>query len=57
MKTKFITSLIITLIAAAVLFHFKSQLGILVLPLFVSLVLIVTLWLYRLMEDNDFSDK
>lgn len=46
-------TLLLALLAAAALFHFKSQLGILVLPLFIGLVLFVTLKLYRLMEKDD----
>ncbi|AZQ10543.1 hypothetical protein [Shewanella khirikhana] len=46
-------TLVVALLAAAALFHFKGSLGILVLPLFIALVLFVTLKLYRLMEKDN----
>lgn len=56
MKVKVVLTLLITLIAAAALFHFKSHLGLFVLPLFMALVVFVTLRLYRLLSEDDNRD-
>ncbi|QYJ91846.1 hypothetical protein [Shewanella halotolerans] len=53
MNKTILLTLALTLLAAWVIFHFKSQLGFLVLPLFIVLVLFVTLRLYRLMEKDE----
>ncbi|WP_438679002.1 hypothetical protein [Shewanella sp.] len=53
MNKKILLTLALTLLVAWGIFHFKSALGLLILPLFIALVLCVTLWLYRLMEKND----
>ncbi|QYK06978.1 hypothetical protein [Shewanella zhangzhouensis] len=47
----------LALVGAFVLFHYKTVLGILVLPLFIALVLFVTLRFYRLMEKDDPRDQ
>jgi len=47
----------LTLLFAWGIFHFKTQLGLLILPLFIGLVLFVTLRLYRLMEKDDGSSE
>ncbi|MBT1445483.1 hypothetical protein KJI95_13250 [Shewanella sp. JM162201] len=51
-----ILTVLLALGGAFALFHFKSALGLLVLPLFILLVLFVTLRLYRLMEKDDPQD-
>ena len=53
MNKKILLTLAVTLVAAWGIFHFKAQLGFFVLPLFIILVLYVTLRLYRLMEKDD----
>ncbi|MCG9712180.1 hypothetical protein L1D32_00485 [Shewanella insulae] len=53
MNKTILLTLGLTLLMAWGIFHFKTQLGILVLPLFIVLVLFVTLRLYRLMEKDD----
>lgn len=53
MNKKILITLAITLLFAWGIFHFKAQLGLLILPLFIVLVLFVTLRLYRLMEKDD----
>lgn len=53
MNIKILLTLVLTLVAAWGIFHFKAQLGFFVLPLFIVLVLNVTLRLYRLMEKDD----
>ena len=55
MNKKILLTLALTLALAWVIFHFKAQLGLLILPLFIGLVLFVTLRLYRLMEKDDCS--
>lgn len=58
MDKKTLFTLALTLALAWAIFHFKAQLGLLVLPLFVGLVLFVTLRLYRLMgKDDDSHDR
>ncbi|GIU50057.1 hypothetical protein [Shewanella algidipiscicola] len=57
MNTKLLITLALTLLAAWGIFHFKTQLGLLILPLFIALVLFVTLRLYRLMEKDAPEDK
>ncbi len=52
MNLPILITLAIILIVAWIIFHFKAQLGLLVLPLFIILVLFVTLRLYRLMEKD-----
>ncbi len=56
MNKKILLTLALTLAFAWGIFHFKSQLGLMILPLFIGLVLFVTLRLYRLMEKDDGSD-
>ncbi|MCL1050517.1 hypothetical protein L2755_12895 [Shewanella abyssi] len=56
MNFKSLLTLLAVLLGAWAIFHFKSQLGLLMLPLFFGLVLFVTLKLYRLMEKDD-GDK
>lgn len=53
MNIKTLLTLLVVLVGAWSIFHFKAQLGMLVLPLFFGLVLFVTLRLYRLMERDD----
>ncbi|QYJ84283.1 hypothetical protein [Shewanella aegiceratis] len=53
MNKTILLTLALTLLAAWGIFHFKAQLGFLVLPLFIVLVLFVTLRLYRLMEKDE----
>ncbi|ASF14412.1 hypothetical protein ACE02Y_18440 [Shewanella xiamenensis] len=55
MNKKILLTLALTLALAWGIFHFKAQLGLLILPLFIGLVLFVTLRLYRLMEKDDGS--
>ncbi|QYJ77325.1 hypothetical protein [Shewanella acanthi] len=58
MNKPILLTLALTLVLAWGIFHFKTQLGLLILPLFIVLVLFVTLRLYRLMEkDDDSSDR
>ncbi|MGI2127441.1 hypothetical protein [Shewanella oncorhynchi] len=57
MNKKILLTLALTLLFAWGIFHFKTQLGLLILPLFIGLVLFVTLRLYRLMEKDDGSSK
>jgi len=57
MNKKILLTLALTLLFAWGLFHFKTQLGLLILPLFIGLVLFVTLRLYRLMEKDDGSSE
>ncbi|MCE9678408.1 hypothetical protein LZP69_04245 [Shewanella sp. AS1] len=66
MKLKIIMTLMFTLVLAWVIFHYKAELGIFILPLFILLVVFVTLRLYRLMgyrlmddrlKENDNSQK
>ncbi len=52
MNLPILITLAITLALAWVLFHFKAQLGLFILPLFIILVVFVTLRLYRLMEKD-----
>lgn len=56
MNKHILFTLALTLLAAWGIFHFKSHLGLLILPLFIALVLFVTLRLYRLMEKDDPTD-
>ncbi|MCH1930951.1 hypothetical protein L9G16_12210 [Shewanella sp. A25] len=55
MNKTILLTLALTLALAWIIFHFKTQLGLLILPLFIALVLFVTLRLYRLMEKDDDS--
>lgn len=57
MNKKILLTLALTLLFAWGIFHFKTQLGLLILPLFIGLVLFVTLRLYRLMEKDDGSSE
>ena len=57
MNKKILLTLALTLLFAWGIFHFKTQLGVLILPLFIGLVLLVTLRLYRLMEKDDGSSE
>lgn len=57
MNKKIQLTLALTLLFAWGIFHFKTQLGLLILPLFIGLVLFVTLRLYRLMEKDDGSSE
>ncbi|MCZ4338145.1 hypothetical protein [Shewanella colwelliana] len=52
MNIKILITLVVTLAAAWAIFHFKAQLGLFILPLFMGLVVFVTLRLYRLMEKD-----
>ncbi|GGY91554.1 MULTISPECIES: hypothetical protein [Shewanella] len=53
MKRNIWIPLLLTLAAAWGIFHFKDWLGPLVLPLYIALVIFVTLKFYRLMEKDD----
>ncbi|MDB2385742.1 hypothetical protein N9W21_00165 [Shewanella sp.] len=53
MKLTLLLTLLSALFAAWIIFHFKAQLGLLMLPLFLVLVAVITLILYRLMEKDD----
>ena len=53
MNKKILITLALILIGAWAIFHFKAELGLLILPLFIGLVLFVTLKLYRLMEKDE----
>ncbi|BDM64355.1 hypothetical protein NFHSH190041_18070 [Shewanella sp. NFH-SH190041] len=55
MKFKALLTIVAALLASACLFHFKASLGLLVLPLFMLLVVFVTLRLYMLMAQDDIS--
>ncbi|QYJ99776.1 hypothetical protein [Shewanella psychrotolerans] len=57
MNRNILITLAITLVLAWAIFHFKAELGIFILPLFIGLVAFVTLRLYRLMEKDDTSEK
>ncbi|MGS0681648.1 hypothetical protein ACVBIL_10830 [Shewanella sp. 125m-7] len=57
MNIKTLLTLLGVLLGAWAIFHFKAQLGLLVLPLFFGLVLFVTLRLYRLMEKDEPTDN
>ena len=57
MNKKILLTLALTLLFAWGIFHFKTPLGLLILPLFIGLVLFVTLRLYRLMEKDDGSSE
>ncbi|MCG9696695.1 hypothetical protein [Shewanella sp. Isolate11] len=57
MNLNIIITLAVTLVLAWIIFHFKTQLGLLILPLFIVLVLFVTLRLYRLMEKDNTDDE
>ena len=57
MNKKILLTLALTLPFAWGIFHFKTELGLLILPLFIGLVLFVTLRLYRLMEKDDGSSE
>ncbi|MCG9730755.1 MULTISPECIES: hypothetical protein [unclassified Shewanella] len=57
MNIKTLVTLLVVLLGAWSIFHFKAQLGMLVLPLFFGLVLFVTLRLYRLMEKDEPNGK
>ncbi|MGI2261466.1 hypothetical protein [Shewanella sp. GXUN23E] len=57
MTLRILITVLLALGAAAALFHFKSHLGLLVLPLFMALVVFVTLRLYRLLSQDDASDQ
>ncbi|MFP8844099.1 hypothetical protein ACLILW_10350 [Shewanella baltica] len=57
MNKKILLTLALTLLFVWGIFHFKAQLGLLILPLFIGLVLFVTLRLYRLMEKDDGSSE
>ncbi|WP_299495343.1 hypothetical protein [uncultured Shewanella sp.] len=50
---KALITILISLLAAWGLFHFKSILGIFLFPLFLILVLFITLQLFRMMEKDD----
>ncbi|GIU16215.1 MULTISPECIES: hypothetical protein [Shewanella] len=56
MNKKILLTLALTLLFAWGIFHFKAQLGLFILPLFIGLVLFVTLRLYRLMEKDNNED-
>ncbi|WP_149027209.1 hypothetical protein [Shewanella psychrophila] len=56
MNFKILSTIAITLLLAWAIFHFKTQLGIFILPLFIGLVTFVTLRLYRLMEKDKPED-
>lgn len=56
MNIKLLLTLAGTLLAAWLIFHFKAELGLLVLPLFFGLVTFVTIKLYRIMEKDEPSD-
>ncbi|QDF67131.1 hypothetical protein FJQ87_10850 [Shewanella sp. SNU WT4] len=45
-------TLVLTLVAAYGLFHFKSQLGLFIVPIFMLLVFMVTFTLHRLLESK-----
>ncbi|MCH1919739.1 hypothetical protein L9G15_09865 [Shewanella sp. A3A] len=53
MKKELLFTLLATLGAAWGIFHFKDWLGAMVMPLFLILVVFVTLKLYRLMVSDD----
>ncbi|WP_179079036.1 hypothetical protein [Shewanella sp. UCD-KL12] len=57
MNSKILVTILITLVSAWAIFHFKSELGIFILPLFIALVTFVTLRLYRLMEKDKPEDE
>ncbi|MDR8523775.1 MULTISPECIES: hypothetical protein [Shewanella] len=57
MNFKILLTLAAVLLAAWAIFHFKAQLGLLIIPLFFGLVLFVTLRLYRLMEKDEPGDN
>ncbi|MCK8045418.1 hypothetical protein MSG37_11010 [Shewanella sp. 1CM18E] len=57
MNFKILLTLAAVLLSAWAIFHFKTQLGIFVVPLFFGLVFFVTLRLYRLMEKDEPSDN
>ncbi|MEC4724086.1 hypothetical protein HWQ46_00795 [Shewanella sp. D64] len=53
MNLKILLTLVFTLFIAWGIFHFKAELGLFILPLFIGLVSFVTLRLYRLMEKDE----
>ncbi|WP_299005802.1 hypothetical protein [uncultured Shewanella sp.] len=53
MTIKALITVLLSLLAAWGLFHFKSLLGIFLFPLFLILVLFITFRLYRIMEKDD----
>ncbi|RTR33442.1 hypothetical protein [Shewanella atlantica] len=57
MNLKILITLAITLVLAWAIFHFKAQLGLFILPIFIALVSFVTLRLYRLMEKDAPDDE
>ncbi len=57
MNFKILSTITLTLLLAWALFHFKAELGIFILPLFIGLVTFVTLALYRLMEKDKTKDE
>ncbi|MCJ8302881.1 hypothetical protein [Shewanella sp.] len=57
MNVKILATIAISLLMAWAIFHFKAQLGIFILPLFIGLVTFVTLRLYRLMEKDKPEDE
>ncbi|MCF1428727.1 MAG: hypothetical protein LPD71_12765 [Shewanella sp.] len=57
MKLRILITVLLALAAGATLFHFKSHLGLLVLPLFMVLVVFVTLRLYRLLSQDDADEQ
>ncbi|MPY23800.1 hypothetical protein FM037_13785 [Shewanella psychropiezotolerans] len=57
MNVKILSTIAISLLMAWAIFHFKAQLGIFILPLFIGLVTFVTLRLYRLMEKDKPEDE
>ncbi|ABV36899.1 conserved hypothetical protein [Shewanella sediminis HAW-EB3] len=57
MNLKILITLAIALVLAWAVFHFKAQLGLFILPIFIALVSFVTLRLYRLMEKDAPEDE
>ncbi|QFU22876.1 hypothetical protein FM038_012460 [Shewanella eurypsychrophilus] len=56
-NVKILMTIALCLLLAWGIFHFKTQLGIFILPLFFGLVTFVTLKLYRLMEKDKPAEK
>ncbi|NRB25360.1 hypothetical protein [Shewanella sp.] len=57
MNIKILGTIAISLLISWAIFHFKAQLGIFILPLFIGLVTFVTLGIYRLMEKDNSEDE
>ncbi len=57
MNLKILITLAVTLVLAWAIFHFKAELGLFILPIFIALVSFVTLRLYRLMEKDAPEDE